>query len=151
MTSSDASDKPIVINPIEYALQVIASNSWELYKACLCGKTDHQKAVSQWMANPEEGNLVMEISAFHRDVTKGVGHLVSVKDEWIWFTDDDGNEIERTEGTPRITRDMSDPKNEPNGYYERFWTIRCLADGSEQRWRNCEFIRIFDKDEKAPV
>ena len=152
-TPPDASDHAAVINPVEHAIMVIANNTWELYKACVCGHTKHQKDVSKWMTNPEEGNLVMEISAFRRDVTRGIGHLLSVKDEWIWFTDDDGNEIERPEGTPRITYEMSqaDELLEHNGYYERFWTIKCLLDGSEQRWHNCEFIRIFDKDEKAPI
>lgn len=138
---------------LEIALKVIANNSWELYKACLIGYTRHQKDVANWMTNPYVGNLVMEISSFRRDVQKGIGHLLSVKDEWIWFTDDDGNEIERPEGTPRITYDMarSNPDLEHNGYYERVWTIRCLLDGSEQRWHNCEFIRIFDQDERAPI
>ena len=123
-------------------IDLLCINAYAVYTACLvgnpCKKVEDMMTFQNggdWDEKHERfnpGEMVMEISSI-RNENNGhrIGYLISDQDEYRYTDEDWSNDAElRAEwGNER-------PK-------QRYVRIKRLSDGEEQRWENCQFIRVF--------
>jgi hypothetical protein len=122
-------------------IDLLCVNAYAVYNACIVGNPC--KKVEDMMTfqngNPDfrreqlhPGEMVMEISSiWNRWNNNRIGYLISDQDEYRYTDEEWNNDAEL-----RAEWDNERPK-------QRYVRIKRLSDGEEQRWENCQFIRVF--------
>ena len=126
-------------------IDLLCINAYAVYTACLvgnpCKKVEDMMTfqlghpIEEWSSKEKlhPGDLIMEISSLgmSQDNSNRIGYLISDQQEPSHSDEEWNNDAELRKGW-----DNERP-------HDRYVRIKRLSDGEEQRWENCNFIRVF--------
>lgn len=105
-------------------IEILVINAYKLWGATLtANRAPSNEALYQLLRHPQPGDMVLEVTNRRAGIA-GIGTLLKVTKE----PPDGWDEKEQGEPAPLC----------------EYWYIRDL-NGNEQRWFNCDFIRVIDQ------